>query len=139
MGQVLRDLRLTSGRRHGHHRGQVLRPSSQLVVAVRSSRDRSSRLARSAKGAAVVLVPIVALLLWIWVLGAERRAVVALPPQQRLVAYETTLRAFETMCGTAVDGLDAQCRTQAHFLADFPECDDRCRHALVAYLKVGTR
>ncbi|MBY0276233.1 hypothetical protein K2Z84_12880 [Candidatus Binatia bacterium] len=75
---------------------------------------------------AVVVVPLVLLVVWVWWLGAERRAVRALPPAERGALFEQTMRGFADLCVPPRAGLEQHCRREASFLLNFPECDARC-------------
>ncbi|XXF78338.1 hypothetical protein P2318_00855 [Myxococcaceae bacterium GXIMD 01537] len=71
--------------------------------------------------------------LLVWTLGAERRAVYALPTEERAALFEESWRAFQALCGERVPtGFGARCRTQAGFLLLFPECVTACRERAAA-------
>lgn len=74
----------------------------------------------------MVVVPLLALVVWVWWLGAERRAVRALPPDERGALFEQTMRGFQDLCVPPRTGLEQHCRRQAAFLVNFPECDEPC-------------
>jgi hypothetical protein len=86
-----------------------------------------------AKGA-LVLLPMAAIAVWMWLLGAERRAVYALSPDDRAVVYADTMAAFDATCVPLRAGLTEHCRSQASFLLNFPECADHCRRAAAPLL-----
>jgi hypothetical protein len=65
--------------------------------------------------------------LWVWWLGAERRAVRALPPAERATIFAQTLHEFADLCAPSRPGLEQHCRRQASFLVNFPECDEHCQ------------
>jgi hypothetical protein len=88
---------------------------------------------------AIVVLPLLAMLGWIWVLGAERRAIDAMPPEERAVVYTETLDAFATMCAPPRDGLFDHCRAQAAFLLKFDECDEDCRARVSPLLRWRSR
>lgn len=91
----------------------------------------------------VVLVVLLAgclAVLWMWSRTSERRSLAAMDPAQRSVLFEETHASFRTMCtGPGVDGLAMRCRSQAEFLANFPECDAACRTELSASLRRPSR
>lgn len=75
---------------------------------------------------ATVLSLVAVLAVWGWWLGAERRAVRALPAEERMALFAQTLRGFEDLCRPPRAGLEQHCRRQASFLLNFPECDEHC-------------
>ncbi|HEX5750117.1 MAG TPA: hypothetical protein VFZ09_28060 [Archangium sp.] len=75
-----------------------------------------------------------------WVLGAERRALQALEPGKRAVLFQESYASFETLCQEDPGGaLTANCRRQARFLTQFPECGTACRARTSPYLSSWTR
>lgn len=91
----------------------------------------------------VVLVVLIAgclAALWLWSRASERHALREMDPAQRRVLFEETFATYRTMCGSpGVDGLALRCRSQADFLADFPECDASCRTELAPTLNRASR
>ena len=70
-----------------------------------------------------------------WVLGAERRALRNMEPGQRAVLFQESFASFETLCREDPGGsLTANCRRQARFLSQFPECGTACRAQTSLYL-----
>jgi hypothetical protein len=64
---------------------------------------------------------------WIWIQGAERRAVVALPTAERRQLFERTLENLR-FCRdhAAEDSFRGYCEQQADLAVGFPECDASC-------------
>lgn len=90
------------------------------------------------------LVAALALLLFVvglyWVLGAERRALLDMEPGKRAVLFQESFASFETLCQEDPGGaLSANCRRQARFLSQFPECGTACRARTSQYLSSWTR
>lgn len=90
-----------------------------------------------------VLVAIALLVLLagvLWMLGAEHRAIDALEPGKRAAVFQQGYASFEALCredpGRA---LTSDCRRQARFLKQFPECRGSCRERLSPYLPHSTR
>jgi hypothetical protein len=70
---------------------------------------------------------------WVWINGAEQRALLRLPDEERRALYARTLETVESSCNPHLraEGLDELCYEQAALLTKFPECDGACM-ALVA-------
>src|SRR5512140_1978259 len=77
----------------------------------------------------------------LWSSGAERRALMRLPAQQRHEAFVREYGVLEQVCGRGPrdDALTERCRTQAEFVLDFPECDADCRILAGSHLPQATR
>ena len=76
----------------------------------------------------------------VWVLGAERRALLSMEPGRRAVLFQETLTSFETLCHEDPGGaLTDTCRRQARFLGLFPECDAACHAEVSRYYGEATR
>lgn len=75
---------------------------------------------------AMVLVPLLLLIAWVWWLGSERRAIRALPADERTALFEQTMRGFDDLCVPPRTGLELHCRREASFLLNFPECERHC-------------
>ena len=129
MGTVVRDWRLanrpgrrrtTTGARSGLATAEQV--GHELHSPPRVAVPRHHLLGRIA----MVLVPMVLLVVWVWWLGAERRAVRALPPAERAALFDQTMRGFEDLCAPPRNGLEQHCRREASFLLYFPECDEHC-------------
>jgi hypothetical protein len=83
---------------------------------------------RLLKRLAIGLLAAIAVLLWAWRQGSERRAVQGLPEADRAALYRRTLDTLTTTCRPgASEGLHDFCRDQAELLLGFPECDEACR------------
>jgi hypothetical protein len=101
------------------------------------TRDEWKALVGVVLVAAAVMLVVTGLL---WVLGAEHRAIASMEPGRRALLFQETLEGFETLCQEDPGGaLTADCRRQAHFLRQFPECEGACREVLSPYLGRGTR
>lgn len=88
---------------------------------------------------AVLVVLLLAGLLWMQ--GAEQRAIDAMEPGKRLAVFQQSYASFEALCredpGRA---LASDCRRQARFLKQFPECGSACHERLSPYLpQLSTR
>jgi hypothetical protein len=77
---------------------------------------------------ALVVLGVVALLAAIvWGLGSERRALRALPDEQRLAVLSRTVDELRQSCGEGrPDALKKHCRELATFAAQFEECRGEC-------------
>ncbi len=76
----------------------------------------------------------------VWVLGAERRALLSMEPGKRAVFFQESFASFETLCHEDPGGaLTANCRRQARFLSQFPECDAACHAEVSLYYGKATR
>jgi hypothetical protein len=101
------------------------------------TRDEWMMLVRVAVLGLSVLLLVAGLL---WVLGAERRAVLSMEPEKRAVLFQESFASFESLCHEDPGGaLTADCRRQARFLARFPECGDACRAEVSQYIGQATR
>ncbi len=77
------------------------------------------------RGAIVVLA---ALGGWFWWQGAERRALLSMPPAERQAVYQRELANFDRLCTqNPPDSLADECRHRAWVLSWLPECDVACR------------
>lgn len=129
MGTVVRDWRLaTPARRRSRHGPRSDRPAAscqgfELHAPPLDVGSRPRTLAR----VATVLVTLLVVVLWLWWLGAERRAVRALPPAERAAVFAATLRELADLCAPPRAGLERHCTRQASFLMSFPECDEHCQ------------
>jgi hypothetical protein len=88
-----------------------------------------ARRHQRAVGVTVALVLfVVAGTLWILRAGAEQRALVKMPPEERRSLYEQTLRTTEMLCTPPQRdaALRDRCEDLATFLGAFPECDSTC-------------
>lgn len=101
----------------------------------RKPEQKRSRLRTLLPSLALIALPISAVVLCGWRLGAERRAVLAMPPAQRAVVYGDLMDAFATACSPPHAGLLGRCRAQASFLIDFAECDAHCRSIAAPLLR----
>lgn len=67
----------------------------------------------------------------VWSQGAPARAVARLPPDERVVLYDRTLKELAAICEQPVqDGFVAHCEEQRSFIALFPECKSECHDLL---------
>jgi hypothetical protein len=109
--------------------GQVRRTNLARAVPIDGQYVPPERkpLRDSLARGALALLPMAALGVWAWSLGAERRAIYSLPADERAVVYADTIQAFDAACNPPRAGLTSHCRSQASFLLNFPECDDHCR------------
>jgi hypothetical protein len=129
MGTVVRDWRLAN---RPARRGRARESRDRLAAAEQVGHELHlpSRVPVPRSGLpgriAAILVPLLLLVVWIWWLGAERRAVRALPSAERGALFAETMRGFEDLCVPPRAGLEQHCRREASFLLNFPECDDRC-------------
>ena len=88
----------------------------------------------------VVLMMVLAALVQ-WTRGAQGRALAAMEPGKRAEVFERSMASVESLCredpGPA---LASDCRSQADFLRQFPECTQGCRVEVGRYLHSwGTR
>jgi hypothetical protein len=67
--------------------------------------------------------------LWLWVQGAERRALLGMPADDRRALFEEARRNTEALCSQAKTkpALRGRCVDAAEFLREFPECDAPCQ------------
>jgi hypothetical protein len=91
----------------------------------RPARDRDR-----AGWALAILALLVAAVAFIWITGAESRAIARMEPAERRLVYESAFGEFERLCGAGPrgDALEKRCTDQAAYLLKFPECDARCQH-----------
>ena len=100
-------LRLLSGDGHGRSRA---RPAARWLVS-----------------AFVVLAIAVVLGAIIWAPSSQRRALRALPDQERLALLSRTVDDLRQYCGEGrPDALRDHCRDLASFAAQFDECSGAC-------------
>lgn len=127
------NLQVRRQRRYGPSR------STNTVRAVRIDGGRYEpqlprRLTRLLLRVAIAALAVTAIGLWGWSLSAERRAIYHLPSDERAVVYFDAMKAFEATCAPPRAGLNEYCRSQATFLANFPDCDERCRQVTAPML-----
>jgi hypothetical protein len=103
------------------------RANSSPAVVERPAR-RVDRARRILINLLLILTAAVGVGSWIWSLGAERRAVIALPDGERRLLYSRTLENVRS-CHVRLnqEAFREFCDTQASLLLSFPECDTRCR------------
>lgn len=79
--------------------------------------------------ALAVLVALAALVAFVWISGAESRAIARMDPAERRLVYESAYAEFERLCGAGPrgDSLEKRCTEQGGFLLQFPECDATCQ------------
>jgi hypothetical protein len=85
----------------------------------------------------VALAIVAVLAIVVGSLSSDKRAIEALPDDQRLAVYSRTFEDLRSFCGTGhPDALRDHCRELASFVARFPECRGECetltRRLLVA-------
>ena len=70
--------------------------------------------------------------LWVWTKGAERRALLRMPPTERAVLYQSTRATTESLCRRAEtdSALRGRCFDSAELVREFPECDESCRSTM---------
>ena len=96
------------------------------------TREHWKVIGRVVVGALAVLLLAVGLQ---WVLGAERRALRKMEPGRRAVLFQQSFASFEALCREDPGGfLTANCRRQARFLTQFPECGTACHARTSLYL-----
>jgi hypothetical protein len=129
MGTVVRDWRLTrrsSRRRTAHGRRAALAVDERVGHELRSPPRAIVPRHRLLVRIAIVVGPLLLLVAWVWWLGAERRAVRALPASERAALFDQTMHGFDDLCVPPRIGLERHCRREASFLLNFPECDQHC-------------
>jgi hypothetical protein len=78
-------------------------------------------------GALLLLGAVAVLVTIVWNLGSERRALRALPDEQRQALLSRTVEEMREICGPGrPEGLQAHCRELASFAAHFEECRGEC-------------
>ncbi len=90
---------------------------------------------------ALALFALLVVAYFVWSPGAERRAVMSLPEQQRREAFVREYGVLRDVCGRGPrdDALTERCRAQAEFVLDFPECDADCQSLASSHLPQATR
>jgi hypothetical protein len=89
---------------------------------------------------AAIIVGLLALCLYLWHTGAERRQVEALSPAERAAAFTQGEARYRTLCGAQPSAaLAPECARQARYLRLFPQCDASCRALTEAALPRATR
>lgn len=129
MGTVVRDWRIASRsvrRRSSSRSRSAATAAEQSGHELHFTHETPVERHRLLGRIAVVVVPLLLLVVWVWWLGAERRAIRSMPAQERAELFETTIRGFEDLCTPPRTGLENHCRREASFLINFPECDDHC-------------
>jgi hypothetical protein len=98
----------------------------------------SRPLARATMG---VLLALIVAAAWAWWSAREQRALLALPPTLRSEIYAHNMDDMRALCSSPAtpEAFAARCQEQAHFLAEFPECDASCRALIEPYLPKPTR
>jgi hypothetical protein len=78
----------------------------------------------------VVLGGAAILAAWFWWATAERRSIQAMPAEQRLALYQSTLETIKRVCLPPAPNRDAfksYCMQQGDFISYFPECEGACQ------------
>lgn len=100
------------------HGAPRLRLAGSPAPAARSDRLLSAFL---------VLVLAAALLTFAWGALSERRAVRALPREERAAVLSHTVQELREFCGAGrPDALEGHCRELASFAGQFDECTGEC-------------
>jgi hypothetical protein len=87
---------------------------------------------------AIALVVVLAGVLWM--VGAEQRAIDSMEPGKRAAVFQQSYASFDALCHEDPGGpLTSDCRRQALFLRQFPECGAGCHERLTPYLPRWTR
>jgi hypothetical protein len=68
---------------------------------------------------------------------AQRRAILALPPSERIALLQRTLRNVQALCNDPT--LESQCEAEARLALILPECDPACRAMAAGHLPQATR
>lgn len=96
-----------------------------------SSTGSTRRDVASKVSAVVAVVAAVAGLLSLvaWSELRESRALLRMSPPLRERVYRGALANLQELCpaSTRSAALEQECRRQAHFVTQFPECDEACR------------
>lgn len=102
--------------------------------------DRAEKTRRYRLVVPVVLALLVLLAAVLWMLGAEQRAIDAMEPGKRAAVFQQSYASFDALCRDDPGGaLTSDCRQQARFLRQFPECGPGCHERLAPYLPRWTR
>jgi hypothetical protein len=91
-----------------------------------ASDDAAGKLRHRAAAAGLAGLLVAGVALWVWLQGAERRAVLELPPAERQALFERTRATLESVCRGPRTALAGYCREQAELIPVFPECDAAC-------------
>jgi hypothetical protein len=75
----------------------------------------------------VALMVALGLAYWVWLEGAQARAVAALPAAERARLFARTLEDLTLCRAEANDSLREHCEKQAELALTFPECTAECR------------
>jgi hypothetical protein len=115
-----------------------------MATQVMSPGEPWPREGERKKGRRLALLVALALLVLLagvlWTLGAEQRAINGMEPGKRTAVFQRSYASFEALCQEDPGGpLTSDCRQQARFLRQFPECDGACRELLSPYLPRWTR
>ncbi len=78
---------------------------------------------------------------FVWSLGAERRAILRIPPVERHAIYENAYGEMTRLCGAGprTDALEKRCTELIQFVVQFPECDDACQAVARSHRPIPTK
>jgi hypothetical protein len=98
-------------------------------TSIGPTKGRPARARDRAGWALAILVVLAAVVAFIWITGAESRAIERMEPIERRQVYESAFGEFERLCGAGPrgDALERRCTEQAAYVLKFPECDARCQ------------
>jgi hypothetical protein len=94
------------------------------------TREESPSKARRALGIGLLVLLALGIIAgWLWDRGAEKRALLNLPSDQRRAVYARELENLHALCagGPTKEAMAGRCQAQGDFLLEFPECDEACR------------
>lgn len=114
----------------------VYRDITRTKVTARGASESSSLFL------AILLGAVLLLLLHLWDVGQQQRALIQMSPEARARVYLGAISTMKEMCPPQAhreEAFEERCREQADFLAKFPECDEACRELVRSNLSQPTR